>query len=126
MTRFLKLLFALAFFAILVLPAVSSAGLVPCDGVTVPCDFNAFMTLINNIVRFVLFALALPICAIMFAYAGFLMLTSGGSTESVSKAKKIFTNAALGLAIAAAAWLIVNTILSIFRISSTDWTWIGF
>ena len=105
-------------------------GLVPCDNIVGadgkianPCDFNAFMALINKVIRFILFALAIPIAAIMFAYAGFLMVTSGGSTEARGKAKKIFTNAAYGLVIAATAWLIVRTILSIL---GYDGAWIGF
>ena len=105
-------------------PAGSWLGLVPCDGSREnPCDFNAFMALINKVIRFILFALAIPIAAIMFAYAGFLMVTSGGSTEARGKAKKIFTNAAYGLVIAATAWLIVRTILSIL---GYDGAWIGF
>ena len=91
-----------------------------------PCGFKDLMIMINRVVYFVLFGLAMPICAIMFAYAGFLILTAGASTENVGKAKKIFTNAALGLVIAAAAWLIINTIMSLFAINPTDWTWIGF
>ena len=143
MNKTLKFLILISFLAVLALPLVSSAALgdplVPCNNNTapitdpsgviippVPCNFNALMDLANNVVNFVLFGLALPICAIMFAYAGFLMLTAGASTENVGKAKKIFTNAALGLIIAAAAWLIINTIMSIFAITPTDWTWIGF
>ena len=79
-----------------------------CEGLN---GWNNLMTLVNNVVNFVLFKLALPIAAIMFVYAGFELVTSGGSSEKKSKAKKIFTNVAIGLILAAAAWLIVNTIL---------------
>lgn len=115
-------------------PFVSfSASLVPCNnntkaiienGVTipaVPCDFNAFMKLINGGITFILRTMVLPIAAIMFAYAGFLMVTSGGSTEARGKAKNIFSNTVLGLVIAVAAWLIVKTILSILGF---DGAWI--
>lgn len=99
-------------------------GLIPCDGsAEKPCDFNALMMLINKIISFILFALALPIAAIMFAYAGFLMVTSGGSAESKGKAKNIFTNAVFGIVIAAGSWLIVKTILTILGF---DGGWIGF
>ncbi len=90
----------------------AQSGLIPCtDGKS--CDFNALMTLINNIIHFILFNMALPISAVMFFYAGFLMVTSGGSSESKTRARNIFSNAVYGLVIAAAAWLIIKTILSI-------------
>ena len=111
----------------LVLPAVSfaeeSKGLVPCDGSEAsPCDFKALMTLINTMINFILFKLAIPIAAIMFFYAGFKMVTSGGSTEARGKAKSIFTSTVFGLVIAAAAWLIVHLILSILGYNGA---WIG-
>ena len=117
------------FLALLVVPAVSFAlssngGLVPCDNSSGDvCNFTQLMNLVNGIIHFILFFMAVPIAAIMFAYAGFLMVTSGGSTESRSKAKSIFTNALIGLAFAVAAWLIVRTILSILGYSAP---WIGF
>lgn len=85
-----------------------------------PCSFKDFTTLVNAIITFAL-VLALPIAGIMFAYAGFLMVTSAGSTEARGKAKNIFKNAAFGLIIAAGAWLIVRTILSIL---GYDGAWI--
>jgi hypothetical protein len=104
------------------MPVLSSAtGLVPCTNTPdatsgkVPnadrCDFYAFMVLLNKVINFLLFTLAVPIAAIMFAYAGFLMVTSGGSTESRSKAKSIFSNALIGFLLAAGAWIIVKGLL---------------
>lgn len=120
----------------LVVPIFSFATiLVPCNGNTtsvtnsdgtitapIPCDFNAFMTLINNVIHFILFYLVIPIAAIMFFYAGFELVTSGGSTEKRGVAKKVFTNAVIGLVIAAGAWLIISTILHIL---GYDGSWIG-
>jgi hypothetical protein len=118
-----------------------SNGLVPCtntptmvngivsknsDGTiayTSKCDFNALMNLINIVIHFILFDLALPIAAIMFAYAGFELVTSGGSTEKRGTAKKVFTNTALGFVLAIAGWLIIRTVLTIL---GYDGTWIGF
>ncbi len=117
MHKIKKLAIFTSIFLMLILPTFSfAAGLVPdCDNLTptTQCDFTAFMTLIDTVIKFILFNMAVPIAAIMFAYAGFLMVTSGGSTESRTKAKSIFTNAALGLIFAAAAWLIIKTILLI-------------
>lgn len=103
----------------------SNGGLVPCftpGNKQGDCNWNTLMTLINNIVNFVLFRMAIPIAAIMFAYAGILLLTSGGDSAKKTKAKELFTGVAIGLIIAAAAWLIVNTILSILGYTNTG-TW---
>ena len=109
-------------------PCNNNAGIVTnSDGtVTQPlaCDFTAFMTLINKVIQFVLFSLAIPIAAIMFLYAGFLLVTAGGA-ETKTKAKGIFTNAVIGLALAAAAWLIVRTVLSILGFQG-DWIGLPF
>lgn len=109
-------------FALVSTPVFAQEKLVPCDGPN--CDFNSFVDLINNIINFALMYLAIPIAAIMFAYAGFLMVTAGESaSEARTKAKGIFMNALMGLAIAAACWLIVNTILSVL---GYDGSWLGF
>ncbi|OGI71126.1 hypothetical protein A3C60_00675 [Candidatus Nomurabacteria bacterium RIFCSPHIGHO2_02_FULL_37_45] len=109
----------------------SNTGLVPCNNtpdskgvIAQPCDFNAFLALIDKVIKFILFDMAIPIAAIMFVYAGFLLVTAGGEAAGArTKAKTIFTNAIIGLALAAAAWLIIRTILSIL---GYDGTWIGF
>src|SRR3989338_5367234 len=88
-----------------------------------PCGFTDFLSLVNRVIKFVLFDLALPVAAIMFAWAGFLMVTAGGSTERVTKAKRIFTNVAIGFIIAVIAFLIVRTILAILGFKGD---WIGF
>lgn len=104
------------------LPELESpnGGIVPCKD---DCDFNDFMTLINNVIKFMLFYLALPICAIMFAYAGFLMVTAGESaSEARTKAKGIFMNALIGLLIATTCWIVVHSILEVL---GYEGGWIG-
>lgn len=139
MKKFLIIVFI---FSILILPVFSFAAwtpgnpLVPCtntpttnaDGTvttsTSLCDWNALMTLVNNIITFILYYMAIPIAAIMFAYAGFLLVTAGGEAAGArTKAKTIFTNAVIGLILAVACWLIVKLILSIL---GWDGAWIGF
>lgn len=111
----------------LIVPAISLAYTLgdplvpPCSGRD--CNFGALMTLVDNVITFILKYMAVPIAAIMFVYAGFLMVTAGGS-EAKTKAKGIFFNTVLGLIFAVAAWLIVKTILSIM--GYTDASWIGF
>ncbi len=99
-------------------------GLVTCGTKDNPvdCDFDHLMALINRVINFLLFVMAIPIAAIMFAYAGFMLVTSGGESGKRTKAKEIFTNVALGLIFAAAAWLIIHTLLLIV---GWDGSWIG-
>ncbi len=107
--------FALFFVAPL---TTHAAGLVPCGGYTeegaaeLPCNFGFFMAMLNGIISFLLFKLAMPLAALMFAYAGILYITSGVKPEQREQAKKILTNVIWGLIIALAAWLIVHTILT--------------
>lgn len=92
---------------------VSAEPLIPCDGGEVnPCDFNDIMTLVNNVINFLIFTLALPLAAIVIAWSGFLFLTSGAEPGKRTKAKKMLTDVVIGLVIALAAWLIVQTILT--------------
>lgn len=122
-------------FSVLVAPGISSAqlkSLIPCSGTTTKgaeavteagvCDFNALMKLVDTVIKFILYKMVLPISAIMFAYAGFLLVTAQGG-EAKGKAKSIFTNVVLGLVIALAAFLIVRLILAILGYQGT---WIGF
>lgn len=108
---------------ILLLPVLSFAaewkGLVACKE---DCDFGDLMQLINKVINFILVSMAIPIAAIMFAYAGFLLVTAQGG-EAKSTAKTIFTNTVFGLLLAVGSWIIINTLLSIL---GYEGSWIGF
>jgi hypothetical protein len=81
------------------------------------------MVLINNVINFILYGMVIPIAAILFAYAGFELVTSGGSTEKRGIAKKVFTNVVIGLVIAMSCWLIVKLVLGILGYTGT---WVPF
>lgn len=126
MKNYKKLILFLLILPIFIVPFLSLAqgdSLVPCDNVTENCDFNKLLELVNKFLNFVVIGLAVPIMAIMFCYAGFLMLTSGGKEESRTKAKRIFGNVAVGFIIAAGAFIIVKFILNLL---GYDGAWIGF
>ena len=100
----------------------------PCgkDPVTGKCvwGWQELMTLVNNIVTFALVYLTVPIAAVMFAYAGFLMVTGGEEIASAkTKAKNIFLNTVIGLVLALAAWLIIKLVLQTL---GWEGEWIGF
>ena len=110
-----KIFFSLFVF---MMPLLSLAeNLIPC---TDNCKYEDLMTLINNVINFILLKLAIPIAAICFAYAGFLYIFSAGDTSKRSKATSIFTSVALGLIFVAAAWLIISLILNILGYKGLD------
>jgi hypothetical protein len=93
-------------------PVKDKSGNIVYDRVIeAPCDFNYLMTLINNIINFLLFYMATPLVVIILCYAGFNLITSGGSSESITKAKHMIKNVIVGYIIALVAWLIVHAIL---------------
>ncbi len=102
-------------------PIFVSAGLVPCgakvdDPVTAVdetevCEFSHLVLLINNIINFLLVSILLPLAAIMFAAAGFMIVTAGGDPGRISQGKEIFGSVLKGILIAFMAWLAVQTIL---------------
>lgn len=98
---------ALLFF---ITPLVVSAqtGLVPCD---TTCGFDDVIKLAQNVIEFLIFKIAAPLGAVMFAYAGFLYVTNRGNEGQVSQAHEIFLYVFWGLVVCLAAWLIVNFIL---------------
>lgn len=77
----------------------------------ISCNLCDLYVLAKNVIDFLLFWLALPIAVIIFLWGGILLLTSRGSEEQLKHGKAALTNAVLGVIIAFAAWLIVNTLL---------------
>ena len=90
---------------------VPGQPIVPCDNVATKCDFNQLVILANNIISAFIY-LAVLVAVAMFAYAGWLYLTSAGDTSKMKSAHTIFTNAAVGFLFILTAWLIVTLILS--------------
>jgi len=82
------------------------------DG-TEQCRFKDLITLADNIIKYLIY-FSIPIVAIVFAYAGFLYLTSADSVGKASQATSLFTDAAIGFVIVLSAWLIVKTIENVF------------
>lgn len=135
-----KILIFTSIFLMLVIPVVSFAYKLgdpivpPCSEYNVinnssnlkQCDWrwNELLTLVNNIIGFILQGMVIPIAAIMFAYAGFLFITAGGeAAHARTKAKSIFSDAIIGLLISVAAFLIIKTLLLILGYQGS---WIGF
>lgn len=95
-----------------------STGIVPCDGLNVPCDYNQMINLLRRAMNFVFIAI-IPIAAIAFTYAGFLLLFQGANPEKRKKARDIFIKVFIGIVVVLAAWLIVRTILVSLGVTQT-------
>ncbi len=88
-------------------------SLIPCGRNGQPsCNFAHFIELLNRFIRFLLFTIATPLAAVLFAYAGWLYMTSGSNPGNRSTAKKIFIDVFAGFVIALAAFLIIKALLA--------------
>jgi hypothetical protein len=77
-----------------------------------PCTACDALMLIANSIDF-LTALSLTISGVMIAYGGVRFMLSSGSSSSVSAAKQAIIAAVIGIAITLAAWVIVNSVLTL-------------
>lgn len=64
----------------------------------------------TNIINVALSLIAI-ILVVLLLYAGFLWMTSGGAAEKTATAKKIITNAIIGLVIVLSAWAITRFVI---------------
>lgn len=112
-------------------PLVHSAGILPEAGgePTTDCpdptycgnyELNDFMLLAVNIARWIL-GIVGSLSLVMFIYGGFMFLISGGSADSVQKAKKIILAAVIGLIIVFCSWLIIRFVLKTLN-PNINWT----
>jgi len=91
---------------------VFAAGLVPCGGPTEPdCNLCFFAEMVDKVVSFLTINLIAPLGVIAFIYAGFLLITAGGNPSKLEQGKAVFKYTIIGVLIAFAAWLIIDTIL---------------
>lgn len=86
--------------------------LIVCDGGTEPCTFSHLIELAQNLITdLILISTLLATAA--FAYAGFILLTSGGNESAKTKAKEIFRKVLIGYLWILGAWLLIYTITSV-------------
>ncbi len=109
MLRFCGRIFAVCTIAFFVsVPMITYGALVPCDGVD--CSTCHIVTTVNGVVKW-LVQIMVVLAGLILAWAGFTMVTSGGSSEKISHAKEMMVNALIGFIILLSAWLVVDTIL---------------
>ncbi len=108
----LFLLGLISLFIFLPLVSLEAAPLVPCDGtIKSPCTFGSFLKLVQNVINYLLI-LAVPIATAFFAYAGFLVMTSGDDSGRRGRAWQIFKDIGWGVFWILAAWMVVSIIVT--------------
>ena len=85
-------------------------NLIVCSGPD--CDFSDLVTLVERLIQ-ALVIISTFLATAAFAYAGFLLLTSGGNESAKNKAKDIFFKVLIGYLWILGAWLLVYTITSV-------------
>ena len=113
--RLIAVLYGLIIFSAFLVPVSGNAqGLAPNCGVPSAgqpyCELCHVVQLIDRIIDFIIIDFSWPVAAILFAYAGFLYITSRGSGQ-IETAKRIFVDVALGFIIILGAWLLIDAIM---------------
>ncbi len=109
----------IAGYSLLITASIAHATLVPCgiglgagdQGPVKECTVCDFFVLINNILKFLVESVALPVGIIVLIYGGIMMVTSVGSEDKIKKGKNAIWQAVWGMLITFGAWLIVDTII---------------
>lgn len=107
--------------AILTLPIAVFAQIgIPCDGAD--CGFNDLITLANNLIKFLVFTVAVPLTALAFMVLGVQILLHPNEADARSRTKEIAGNIAMGFGIILAAFLLVKMVLFAFLNTSAGFT----
>ena len=84
--------------------------LIVCEGPD--CDFAHLMKLVNNLIEMLIY-ISTFLATVVFAYAGFILLTSGGNESAKTKAKEMLGKVIIGYLCILGAWLLVYTITTV-------------
>ena len=114
--------------SLLIAPESASAqGLVPCGGETQsPCTLCHIFQLLHNIIEFILVVVVPIVAAFLFAWGGFVWLSSMGNPSRIKQGQQILLAAVVGILIVYSAWLFINlflTSLGVVTFSGTGTWW---
>ena len=101
-------------FMLLTLPflAHGASGLIPCEGPE--CGFSDVMKLANNIVKFLLYDVSIPLAAIGFMWAGANLILSQNKESAWSDAKGRFESIGIGFGIMLGSYVLIKVVLYAF------------
>lgn len=113
MKKYLVSAFSFSIFVSLFVPLYASAQVgIPCDGPD--CGFDDLIMLINNVIKFLIFAVAVPLAALRFMYAGAILVLNPNKEESKTKAVNIFQGVGIGFLVMLGAYVLIKTLLFAF------------
>jgi len=89
---------------------LTPGDLIVCQGTPEdPCTYAKLIELVNELIN-TMILLSTILAAVVFAYIGFILLTSGGDPGAMTKAKGMFGKVLKGYLWILFAWIIVYTI----------------
>ena len=112
----------LAALVLVVVPifAYAQQGLVPCSGAPGDeCQLCSAVQMMNLITDWLVGILSI-VAAIMIAYSGLKLVTSGGNSGAKEESKTMITNVVIGFVIVLAAWLLIDLMIRALTPNSFD------
>jgi len=94
-------------------PIIDQSWTVSSTGIQCALGWGAVLSVVNNIIRFLLTLAILFVAPIMIAYSGFLYVVNPMNPSGISRAKEILRNTIVGIVVALAGWLIVDAIMAV-------------
>ena len=113
-----------ALLLLLAIPVITYADpptkIVTCTGAECSlCDLaNTGQNILNTAIY-----LLVVLSAVLFAWAGFKMLLSGGDTAEYAQGKRVFSNVIIGLVIVLTGWMVVNVVMTTLLKKDPQWPW---
>lgn len=99
--------------SLFVFPLALSAQVgIPCDGPD--CTFDHLIILANNIIKFLMYSVAVPLAALGFMWIGGNLVVNQDKEGAWSTAKEGFWNIAMGFLIMLGAYLLVKLVIYAF------------
>lgn len=74
------------------------------------CGYAQLLELVRRLINW-LIVISVPVSAGVFAWAGFILMTSGDNAGKRSEAKSMMTKVFIGFVFILSAWLIVSTVV---------------
>ncbi len=115
MTNRSKQILAILLILLVITPVFTHAQFVKilpdCGTATKECGFTDLIQMIKNIITDLIY-FSIPVSAAVFAYAGFILMTTGVADKK-SDAKKMIQKVFVGLVIILSAWLVTTTLTKV-------------
>jgi hypothetical protein len=85
------------------------------------CDFDDLIKLVQNVIRFTIVYIIIPLITLVVLYYGVMMVIAGNKPAQLQKAKKALWSVVVGLFFMLTAWLLVSAAIRAFDVQvNTD------